>query len=88
MSALVEILRIVADNSKVIMVLPSSSDETFVQHSANYFHDSVTEKLYIFTLNPHDELEIFLKRYYKNVNIISTNPTEIIVQNSIINLFL
>lgn len=68
-----EILRIVADNSKVMMVLPSPSDESFVQHSANYFHDSVTEKLYIFTLNPHDELEIFLKRYYKNVNIRSNS---------------
>ncbi|XP_075163652.1 inactive ubiquitin carboxyl-terminal hydrolase MINDY-4B [Haematobia irritans] len=63
-SALIEILRLIADKDKVIMVLPSP-DECFVDHSALYFHDGVTEKLYIFTLNQNEELEMFIKRNYK-----------------------
>ncbi|XP_023304601.2 inactive ubiquitin carboxyl-terminal hydrolase MINDY-4B [Lucilia cuprina] len=63
--ALLEILRSIADKSKVIIVLPSPVDECFVEHSATYFHDGITEKLYIFHLNPNEELEFFLKRYFK-----------------------
>ncbi|EDV51386.1 inactive ubiquitin carboxyl-terminal hydrolase MINDY-4B [Drosophila erecta] len=62
--ALLEILRTISDKGKVTMVLPSE-DEVFVDHSACYFHDSVTEKLYVFTLSPNDELEYFLKRNFK-----------------------
>ncbi|XP_030373178.1 inactive ubiquitin carboxyl-terminal hydrolase MINDY-4B [Scaptodrosophila lebanonensis] len=62
--ALLEILRIISDKGKVTMVLPSE-DEVFVDHSASYFHDSVTEKLYVFTLSPNEELEHFLKRNFK-----------------------
>nr|NP_001163415.1 uncharacterized protein Dmel_CG14142, isoform C [Drosophila melanogaster]ACZ94686.1 uncharacterized protein Dmel_CG14142, isoform C [Drosophila melanogaster] len=64
--ALLEILRTISDKGKVTMVLPSE-DEVFVDHSACYFHDSVTEKLYVFTLSPNDELEYFLKRNFKYV---------------------
>ncbi|XP_061393161.1 inactive ubiquitin carboxyl-terminal hydrolase MINDY-4B [Musca vetustissima] len=64
-SALIEILRIIADKDKVVMVLPSPDDECFVDHSALYFRDGVTEKLYIFTLNQNEELEFFIKRNYK-----------------------
>lgn len=42
--ALLEILRTISDKGKVTMVLPSE-DEVFVDHSACYFHDSVTEKV-------------------------------------------
>ncbi|XP_068143058.1 inactive ubiquitin carboxyl-terminal hydrolase MINDY-4B [Drosophila tropicalis] len=62
--ALVEIMRTISDKGKVTMVLPSE-DEVFVDHSASYFHDSVTEKLYVFTLSPNDELEHFIKRNFK-----------------------
>ncbi|KAH8296652.1 hypothetical protein KR054_009420 [Drosophila jambulina] len=62
--ALLEILRTISDKGKVTMVLPSE-DEVFVDHSACYFHDSVTEKLYLFTLSPNEELEYFLKRNFK-----------------------
>ncbi|KAH8364789.1 hypothetical protein KR084_011665 [Drosophila pseudotakahashii] len=62
--ALLEILRTISDKGKVTMVLPSE-DEVFVDHSACYFHDSVTEKLYVFTLSPNEELEYFLKRNFK-----------------------
>ncbi|XP_017005949.2 inactive ubiquitin carboxyl-terminal hydrolase MINDY-4B [Drosophila takahashii] len=62
--ALLEILRTISDKGKVTMVLPSE-DEVFVEHSACYFHDSVTEKLYVFTLSPNEELEYFLKRNFK-----------------------
>ncbi|ALC43715.1 CG14142 [Drosophila busckii] len=62
--ALLEILRIISDKGKVTMVLPSE-DEVFVDHSASYFHDTVTEKLYVFTLSPNEELEHFMKRNFK-----------------------
>ncbi|KAH8239988.1 hypothetical protein KR032_010016 [Drosophila birchii] len=62
--ALLEILRTISDKGKVTMVLPSE-DEVFVDHSACYFHDSVTEKLYVFTLSPNEELEYFMKRNFK-----------------------
>ncbi|BFF97593.1 inactive ubiquitin carboxyl-terminal hydrolase MINDY-4B [Drosophila madeirensis] len=62
--ALVEILRTISDKGKVTMVLPSE-DEVFVDHTASYFHDSVTEKLYVFTLSPNEELEHFMKRNFK-----------------------
>ncbi|XP_017089935.1 inactive ubiquitin carboxyl-terminal hydrolase MINDY-4B [Drosophila bipectinata] len=62
--ALLEILRTISDKGKVTIVLPSE-DETFVDHSACYFHDSVTEKLYVFNLSPNEELEYFLKRNFK-----------------------
>ncbi|XP_017059483.1 inactive ubiquitin carboxyl-terminal hydrolase MINDY-4B [Drosophila ficusphila] len=62
--ALLEILRTISDKGKVTMVLPSE-DEVFVDHSACYFHDSVTEKLYLFTLSPNEELEYFMKRNFK-----------------------
>ncbi|XP_017080209.1 inactive ubiquitin carboxyl-terminal hydrolase MINDY-4B [Drosophila eugracilis] len=62
--ALLEILRTISDKGKVTIVLPSE-DEVFVEHSACYFHDSVTEKLYVFTLSPNEELEYFLKRNFK-----------------------
>lgn len=42
--ALIEILRTISDKGKVTMVLPSE-DEVFVDHSASYFHDTVTEKV-------------------------------------------
>lgn len=42
--ALLEILRTISDKGKVTMVL-TSEDEVFVDHSACYFHDSVTEKV-------------------------------------------
>uniref|UniRef100_A0A1B0A2I0 Ubiquitin carboxyl-terminal hydrolase MINDY n=1 Tax=Glossina pallidipes TaxID=7398 RepID=A0A1B0A2I0_GLOPL len=45
-SALMEILRTIADKGKVTMVLPSPDDEIFVEHSATYFHDSITEKVF------------------------------------------
>lgn len=45
-SALVDILRSIADKSKIIMVLPSPDDEHFVEHSATYFHDGITEKVF------------------------------------------
>ncbi|KAH8360645.1 hypothetical protein KR200_011017, partial [Drosophila serrata] len=61
--ALLEILRTISDKGKVTMVLPSE-DEVFVDHSACYFHDSVTEKLYVFTLSPNEELEYFMKRNF------------------------
>ncbi|EDW19268.1 inactive ubiquitin carboxyl-terminal hydrolase MINDY-4B [Drosophila mojavensis] len=63
-NALLEILRIISDKGKVTMVLPSA-DEVFVDHSATYFHDTVTEKLYTFTLSPNEELEHFLKRNFQ-----------------------
>ncbi|KAH8372436.1 hypothetical protein KR093_011591 [Drosophila rubida] len=63
-NALIEILRTISDKGKVTMVLPSE-DEVFVDHSASYFHDTVTEKLYTFTLSPNDELEHFMKRNFK-----------------------
>ncbi|EDW70888.1 inactive ubiquitin carboxyl-terminal hydrolase MINDY-4B [Drosophila virilis] len=63
-NALVEILRTISDKGKVTMVLPSE-DEVFVDHSASYFHDTVTEKLYTFTLSPNEELEHFMKRNFK-----------------------
>ncbi|KAH8309703.1 hypothetical protein KR067_000401 [Drosophila pandora] len=62
--ALLEILRTISDKGKVTIVLPSE-DEVFVDHSACYFHDSVTEKLYVFNLSPNEELEFFLKRNFK-----------------------
>ncbi|XP_067643015.1 inactive ubiquitin carboxyl-terminal hydrolase MINDY-4B isoform X2 [Eurosta solidaginis] len=64
-NSLVEILRLISDKGKVTMVLPSSDDEVFVDHSVSFFHDSVTEKLYLFTLSPHEELEFFIKRNLK-----------------------
>ncbi|XP_004522494.1 inactive ubiquitin carboxyl-terminal hydrolase MINDY-4B isoform X1 [Ceratitis capitata] len=64
-NALVEILRIISDKGKVTMVLPSPDEEVFIEHSVTFFHDSVTEKLYVFTLSPHDELEFFIKRHLK-----------------------
>ncbi|XP_036326184.1 inactive ubiquitin carboxyl-terminal hydrolase MINDY-4B-like [Rhagoletis pomonella] len=64
-NALVEILRLISDKGKVTMVLPSPGDEVFVDHSVTFFHDGVTEKLYVFTLSPHDELEFFIKRHLK-----------------------
>lgn len=48
-SALIEILRIIADKDKVVMVLPTPDDECFVEHSALYFHDGVTEKVLRFS---------------------------------------
>ena len=45
LAALLEILRSIADKSKVVIVLPSPDDECFVDHSATYFHDGVTEKV-------------------------------------------
>lgn len=48
--ALLEILRLIAEKSKVVMVLPSPDDECFVDHSATYFHDGITEKVHFFSL--------------------------------------
>lgn len=44
-NALIEILRIISDKGKVIMVLPSPDEEVFVEHSVTFFHDSITEKV-------------------------------------------
>lgn len=46
-SAFLEILRLIADKSQVVIVLPSPDDECFVDHSASYFHDGITEKVFI-----------------------------------------
>lgn len=46
LNALIEILRTISDKGKVTMVLPSE-DEVFVDHSACYFHDTITEKVRI-----------------------------------------
>ncbi|KAH8411192.1 hypothetical protein KR222_010057 [Zaprionus bogoriensis] len=62
-NALIEILRAISDKGKVTMVLPSEN-EVFVDHSASYFHDTITEKLYVFTLSPNEELEHFMKRNF------------------------
>lgn len=43
-NALIEILRTISDKGKVTMVLPSE-DEVLVDHSASYFHDTITEKV-------------------------------------------
>lgn len=47
LNALIEILRTISDKGKVTMVLPSE-DEVFVDHSASYFHDTITEKVRIY----------------------------------------
>lgn len=47
LNALIEILRTISDKGKVTMVLPSE-DEVFVDHSASYFHDTITEKVKIY----------------------------------------
>uniref|UniRef100_A0A1B0G276 Ubiquitin carboxyl-terminal hydrolase MINDY n=1 Tax=Glossina morsitans morsitans TaxID=37546 RepID=A0A1B0G276_GLOMM len=83
-SALMEILRTIADKGKVTMVLPSPDDEIFVEHSATYFHDSITEKLYIFTLNPHDELEFFIKRHYKHFTEEGTAGTLLFLYSAVL----
>lgn len=46
LNALIEILRTISDKGKVTMALPSE-DEVFVDHSASYFHDTITEKVRI-----------------------------------------
>lgn len=57
-NALIEILRTISDKGKVTMVLPSE-DEVLVDHSASYFHDTITEKVCI---------EKFLHSFLSNSN--------------------
>ncbi|XP_037935878.1 inactive ubiquitin carboxyl-terminal hydrolase MINDY-4B [Teleopsis dalmanni] len=83
-TAMVEILRNIADKGKVIMVLHSPDDEPFVPHTVTYFHDSVTEKLYVFTLSPHDELEFFIKRNFNQFTEEDTPGTLLFLYSAVL----
>lgn len=58
-NALIEILRTISDKGKVTIVLPSE-DEVLVDHSASYFHDTITEKVCVPQLLLIDEFVLFL----------------------------
>ncbi|XP_013181121.1 PREDICTED: protein FAM188B2-like [Papilio xuthus] len=47
--------------TKVTVALPTG--KTYVQHSASYYQDGVTEKLHLFEFNKLEDLQIFIKRY-------------------------
>ncbi|CAK1600365.1 unnamed protein product [Parnassius mnemosyne] len=48
-------------DTKVVVALPT--DITYVQHSAQYYQDGITEKLHLFEFNSLEDLQIFIKRY-------------------------
>ncbi|XP_047036546.1 inactive ubiquitin carboxyl-terminal hydrolase MINDY-4B [Helicoverpa zea] len=50
-----------AADPKAVVGLPSGNN--YVQHSSQYYHDGVTEKLHIFEFTTLEDLQIFLKRY-------------------------
>lgn len=47
LATMVEILMIIAEKSKVTIVLPGN--EAYIPHSISYFQDSVTEKVFFST---------------------------------------
>ncbi|XP_039296066.1 inactive ubiquitin carboxyl-terminal hydrolase MINDY-4B isoform X3 [Nilaparvata lugens] len=51
----------VSEKPIVSMVLPQ--ENTYIQHSINYFQDGLTERLHVFEFTEYDELQIFIKRY-------------------------
>ncbi|RZF39071.1 hypothetical protein LSTR_LSTR006608, partial [Laodelphax striatellus] len=51
----------VSEKPVVVMVLPQ--ENTYIQHSINYFQDGLTERLHVFEFTELDELQIFIKRY-------------------------
>ncbi|XP_020288126.1 protein FAM188B2 isoform X2 [Pseudomyrmex gracilis] len=46
---------------KAVIALPQ--DTPYLQHSAHYFQDGLTETLHLFEFNSLEDLEIFVKRY-------------------------
>ncbi|XP_075235790.1 inactive ubiquitin carboxyl-terminal hydrolase MINDY-4B-like isoform X2 [Lycorma delicatula] len=60
-TAMAEILWKISEQSRVVVLLPQ--EKCYIQHSLNYFQDSITEKLHVFEFTSVEDIQIFLKRY-------------------------
>ncbi|CAD7081547.1 unnamed protein product [Hermetia illucens] len=69
LATMVEILMIIAEKSKVTIVLPGN--EAYIPHSISYFQDSVTEKLHLYEMKKPDEILAFLRR---NISHFTEDP--------------